>query len=144
MRVNLLGPSEATLQLPDAGAVRLEQSTEYPFDGDVAIRVDAGAHGDVQRFSVRIPQWAAGASIRVNGASVAAAPRRAPSSPIEREWRKDDVITLSLPMQPQAHRRTQQQRAGIARAGRFAGAPGSAALRLPRRHARPARVRDRT
>ena len=39
VRVNLLGPSEATLRVRDAGIVRLEQRTAYPFDGEVAIQV---------------------------------------------------------------------------------------------------------
>jgi uncharacterized protein len=58
--------------------------------------------------NVRIPQWASGASIRVNGASC-------PVGPMHREWRKDDVIDVSLPMRPQAHFRvngnTQESRA---------------------------------
>jgi uncharacterized protein len=104
VRVNLLGASEATLQMPDVGAVRLEQRTGYPFDGEVAIRVTPDRAATF-RIEVRIPQWAAGASIRVNGAGVEAAPPGA-YFPIQREWRKDDAITLSLPMQPQTHFRT--------------------------------------
>ena len=104
VRVNLLGASETTLQLPDVGAVRLEQRTEYPFEGDIAIRVTPDRAATF-RIQVRIPQWAAGASIRVNGADVEAAPPGA-FFPIRREWRKDDAITLSLPMQPQTHVRT--------------------------------------
>ena len=144
VRVNLLGPSEATLRRARRRRVRLEQRTDYPFDGEVAIRV-APERTATFTIQVRIPQWAAGAGIRVNGASIAsAAPAGRLVFRFGREWRKDDVITLSLPMRPQAHLRTQQQHAGIARARRLAGAPGSAALRLSRRHARPARVRDRS
>jgi DUF1680 family protein len=104
VRVNLLGASEATLQMPDVGTVRLEQRTGYPFDGEVAIRVTPERTATF-RIQVRIPQWATGASIRVNGAGVEAAPPGAFFA-IRREWRKDDAITLSLPMQPQTHFRT--------------------------------------
>ncbi len=104
VQVNLLGASEATVQVPDVGTVRLEQRTGYPFDGKVAIRVTPDRTATF-RIQVRIPQWAAGASIRVNGAGMEAAPPGA-FFPILREWRKDDAITLSLPMQPQTHFRT--------------------------------------
>ena len=106
VRVNLLGPSEAALRVRDAGIVRLEQRTAYPFEGEVAIHV-APEHAATFKIHVRIPQWAAGASVQVNGASVAAAVSAGAYFPIQREWRGDDVITLSLPMRAQLHFRTQ-------------------------------------
>ena len=114
VQVNLLGPSEAALQLPAVGTVRIEQRTDYPFDGEIAIRVvpERSATFGIQ---VRVPQWAAGAAIRVNGVSVASATPAGAFCKIQREWRKNDAITLSLPMQPQAHFRshssTQESRA---------------------------------
>ncbi len=105
VRVNLLGPSEATLRVRDVGAVHLEQRTGYPFDGEVAIRVTPERTATF-KVHVRIPQWAAGAGIHVNGEIVAAVPAGA-YFPIHREWRQNDSITLSLPMRPQVHFRTQ-------------------------------------
>ncbi len=114
VRVNLLGPSQAALRVRDVGLVHLEQRTDYPFDGAVSIRV-APERNATFAVHVRIPQWAAGASIRVNGASVMEGQGGSAFVPIQREWRKDDVIALSLPMQPQAHVRahsnTQESRA---------------------------------
>ena len=104
VRVNLLGASEATLQLPDVGTVRVEQRTGYPFDGEVAIHV-VPERTATFRIQVRIPQWAAGASLRVNGAAIES-PSPGTFFPIQREWRKGDEITLSLPMQPRTHLRT--------------------------------------
>ena len=106
VRVNLLGASEATVQVRDVGIVRLEQRTTYPFDGEVAIHV-APERTAAFGIHVRIPQWAAGASVQVNGASVASAVPAGAYLPIQREWRKDDVISLSLPMRPQTHFRSQ-------------------------------------
>jgi DUF1680 family protein len=107
VQINLLGPSAAELQVRGAGAVRLEQRTGYPFDGEVAIRV-APERNATFTVNVRIPQWASSAEVRVNGAHCAL-------GPIHREWRKDDVIEVSLPMRPQAHFRansnTQESRA---------------------------------
>jgi uncharacterized protein len=104
VRVNLLGPSDAELRVRDVG-VRLEQRTDYPFDGAVSIRV-APERTAAFTIRVRIPHWAAGASVRVNGASIASDATAGAWFPIKSEWRKDDVITLSLPMRPQAHQRT--------------------------------------
>ena len=104
VRVNLLGPSEAELRVRDVG-VRLEQRTEYPFDGAVSIRV-APERTAAFAIRVRIPQWAVGASVRLNGESIASVAPAGAWFPIESEWRNGDVITLSLPMRPQAHQRT--------------------------------------
>ena len=72
VNVNVLGPSEAVLNVADVGAVRIEQRTPYPFDGEVTIRVvPERAASFVVR--VRIPEWAEGASVRVNGDAVSSA-----------------------------------------------------------------------
>lgn len=99
--INLLGPSEAVLDVPDVGAVRLRQDTRYPFDGAIAIAVDPAT---AARFAihVRIPDWVEGASLRV-GAETFAAPAGAYAA-ILRDWRPGDVIALDLPMPAQIHR----------------------------------------
>jgi uncharacterized protein len=117
VKVNLLGPSEADLRVSDVGMVNLEQKTAYPFDGDVAIRVTPERVATF-KIQIRIPQWAADARAAVNGVAVPL-PNPRPRSgggqgggaggfvTIQREWRKDDVISLSLPMRPQLHFRAQ-------------------------------------
>ena len=103
--INLLGASEATLQVRDAGIVRLDQRTEYPFDGEVAVHVTPERTATF-KIHVRIPQWAVDASVQVNGASIGAEVAAGAYLPIQREWRKGDVLALSLPMRPQVHFRT--------------------------------------
>ena len=106
VRINLLGPSAAALRVREVGMVNLEQRTAYPFDGEVSIRVTP-ERAAAFKVHVRIPQWATGASVVVNGASVAGEVPAGAFFAIQREWRKDDVITLSLPVRPQLHFRTQ-------------------------------------
>jgi DUF1680 family protein len=105
IKVNLLGPSQATLALTGVGTVRVEQRTQYPFDGDIQIRVVPERSA---RFTVhvRVPQWAKGADIRINGASFALQSTPGDYVSIEREWRGDDVIALQLPMEPRVHRKS--------------------------------------
>jgi DUF1680 family protein len=105
VQINMLGPSQATLQVRGVGMVRLEQRTEYPFDGEIAIRV-APERSATFKFHVRVPQWATGAALSVNGVSCPLPDSGGAFVAIHREWRADDIIKLSLPMQPQAHFRT--------------------------------------
>jgi DUF1680 family protein len=96
IKVNLLGASAATLQLPKAGAVRVEQQTSYPFDGELTIRV-APEQNAAFPVHVRIPEW-------VEPSAAGPVPGRYMT--VERAWRAGDVIELSLPMRPRSQRRT--------------------------------------
>ncbi len=75
--------------------VALEIETAYPADGEVALRVAAGA-GD-WTLALRVPQWCEGASARVNGEAVHASVEGGRLS-IARTWAEGDVVSLSLPM----------------------------------------------
>src|SRR5688572_28125455 len=99
IQVNLLGASRAEMDLPDAGNVRVEQATRYPFDGDIEIRVDVERDAAFT-MHVRIPEWAQGARLQDSRCEPGTYAR------IERRWRAGDTIALSLPMRPRAHRRT--------------------------------------
>lgn len=101
--VNLYGPGSATFAGDAAGSIRLEQATGYPFDGDVRIRVQPDRPA---RFTLRlrIPSWAVGAEVRINGV-----PADSPAAPggylsLDRSWKADDEIAIGLPMQPRLHR----------------------------------------
>ncbi len=101
--INLFGPSEADLVLPSTGAVRIEQQTGYPFDGAVAITVTPGAIASFP-IDLRVPDWAEGASLRLNGAEHIPVAQPGRYVRIERVWQSGDVIALDLPMSPVLHR----------------------------------------
>ncbi|MBI2813154.1 MAG: glycoside hydrolase family 127 protein [Opitutae bacterium] len=100
--VNLYGPGQCTVTTPQAGTVRLEQDTRYPFDG--AIRITVRPERAAQfGISVRIPGWAEHATVQVNDGA------ESPGTPgayavLERTWQAGDAITLQLPMPPRLHR----------------------------------------
>ena len=48
---------------------------------------------------LRIPDWAKGSTVQVNGESIAADVRAGAFTVIERNWMAGDVITLDLPME---------------------------------------------
>jgi DUF1680 family protein len=102
--VNLYAASTAEFRLKRAGAVRLEQVTDYPFAGAIRIRVTSER---AARFSlrVRIPSWATAATIRINGAAAACAIVPGDYAVIDREWQTGDEIALDFPMSAQVHQR---------------------------------------
>jgi DUF1680 family protein len=102
--INLFGASTAEFRSKRAGAVRLEQITDYPFAGAIRIRVTCER---AARFSLRmrIPSWAAAATIRINGAAADCAIVPGDYAVIDREWQTGDEIALDLPMSAQLHRR---------------------------------------
>lgn len=103
--VALYGPGEAALAAGQAGEVRLEQVTRYPFDGEVRIRVTPQAPGRF-RIRVRIPQWATGARIAINDAALAESFEPGSFATLDRQWRDGDEIALSFPMIPLLHHKT--------------------------------------
>lgn len=105
LAVNLLGAGTARLTLADGGAVTLSQSGRYPFAGPLTITAEPDAD---TRFAlaIRIPAWATGARMIVDGEAMAVMPGE--YAVIERMWRRGDVVTLDLPMEPVIHRAMQR------------------------------------
>jgi DUF1680 family protein len=98
--VHLYGSSRAQIVLADGRPLSLRQETPYPFGGMVDIQVEA-AGGEPFGILLRIPGWAAGAELLVNGQ-----PAPAPALPgtyarIQRRWAAGDHIALRLDMPPQ-------------------------------------------
>ncbi|HEV7777778.1 MAG TPA: beta-L-arabinofuranosidase domain-containing protein [Luteibacter sp.] len=98
--VNLYGPGTASFILPETGRVTIEQTTAYPFEGYIALQL-ALEHEGRFALTLRIPSWAAGASVHVNGETVVAEGEQAR---IDRVWRDGDQVALYFPMAPRVHR----------------------------------------
>jgi DUF1680 family protein len=105
--VNLLGPGDAEFDHPRAGGLRLRQITRYPFEGGIVLQVTPECS---TRFalSIRIPQWAEGVAILVNGQAHPGPVVPGNYATIERDWQAGDEIRLDLPMPPVAHGQVQQ------------------------------------
>lgn len=103
--VNLLGPGEATFDRIDAGRVRIVQDTRYPFDGAVQFTLDMEREADFA-LRIRIPVWAQGATLTINGAPFDAAIVAGDYASLARTWHDGDVVMLDLPMPPRVHRRS--------------------------------------
>ena len=105
----------SSVEVPlESGAVKLQQQTEYPFEGLVNISVEPAVDGEEFTLWLRIPSWlndkfvpgelysyADGVeskyTLRVNG-------KRVKSEvidgfvPVRRAWKKGDVVELNMPM----------------------------------------------
>ncbi|MBX4870920.1 MULTISPECIES: glycoside hydrolase family 127 protein [Rhizobium] len=96
--VHLYGESTARLRLANGAEVELEQATNYPWDGAVAFTARLAKPA---RFalSLRIPDWAEGATLSVNGAMLdLGADVRDGYARIDREWADGDRVALYLPL----------------------------------------------
>lgn len=98
--VNLYNDSELDWHLQDGTAVRLSQTTNYPWDGAIRIAVYPGKTANFA-LHLRWPAWAASFEASVNGEKIASGDFRPGTfAAIARSWRPGDVLTLSLPIAP--------------------------------------------
>jgi hypothetical protein len=93
--VNLYIPS--TLRWTENGtALALTQQGDYPYEDRVSFMVTSSRPADLT-LHFRIPQWAEGASIRLNGKRQQGAVVPGQFASIQREWKSGDLIELELP-----------------------------------------------
>lgn len=101
--VNLYGAGSASFASDGGDELRIEQDTACPYPDDVRLRI---ALGRPMRFALklRIPSWATGATLAVNGedAGIALVPES--YATLEREWHDGDDLVARFPMQPRLHR----------------------------------------
>ena len=78
--------------------VTLTQTTNYPFDENVTISL--ASDGDVAfPLYLRIPEWANGATVKVNGEAVAAEGAAGKYVCLNRTWKNNDKVELTFPME---------------------------------------------
>jgi uncharacterized protein len=75
--------------------VTLTQRTRYPWDGRVELEVDGEGPFALQ---LRIPGWAEGASLKVNGEPAQVPLRAGAWAELRRRWTRRDRVELELPM----------------------------------------------
>jgi uncharacterized protein len=94
--VNLYIPS--TVRWTHYGAqLSLTQKSQYPLDGNVKFEIAASKPTEFA-IRLRIPAWAEGAAISVNGKPVQTSGEPGKFATIRRSWKKGDRIEMELPM----------------------------------------------
>ncbi|GAW50130.1 glycoside hydrolase family 127 protein [Nocardioides sp. PD653-B2] len=116
LRVNLFVGSELSVVLGGVPTV-VRQSGSYPWSGRVQIEVEPDRPAE-WTLSVRIPAWADGASVSVNGEEYRSEARlRRGFLRITRRWAAGDRVVVDLPLTP---RRERAHPRVVAAAGRVA------------------------
>ncbi|GJM64271.1 glycoside hydrolase family 127 protein [Persicobacter diffluens] len=114
--VNLYGGNKLETKLQDGSKIALTQETNYPWDGAVKITLDQCKKGEFD-VMLRIPDWAKGATVKVNGEAVTTAVNAGEFATINRKWKKGDVIDLDMPMETvfmEGHPRIEEVRNQVA------------------------------
>jgi len=88
-------PCELRTQI-EGVPVMIQEETEYPFEGRIGIKLQPAK---ALRFpiSLRIPGWAQGSTIRVNGQTIESV-RAGEFAVLSREWKSGDQVDLVFPM----------------------------------------------
>lgn len=95
MTVNLYISSEASWPVAN-GSMKIQQTSNMPWDGDVSLTVSASSPTE-HMLRLRIPQWASSFTLAINGESVTPAMRDGYAC-IERTWHDSTQVDLRLAM----------------------------------------------
>jgi len=95
--VNLYGGNVLDTRMLDGTRLRLAQDTAYPWQGLVVITVQECKDMPFEML-VRVPGWAKGTTIVVNGEDAGVDVEPGHYAKIERRWKAGDVVTVDMPM----------------------------------------------
>ena len=90
------GPSEVTTTVGDGVPVNITEDTEYPFRQSVSLSVSPARPAKF-KLELRIPAWANGAGVVVNGVSLDGV-KAGQFYSVARQWKAGDRISLHFPM----------------------------------------------
>lgn len=94
--VNLYIPSTVKWS-QGAAHVSLTQTGQYPWSSAVQLKIDASMPADFT-LHLRIPQWASGATVAINGKRATRVPVAGQFLALRRRWLPGDRIDLDLPL----------------------------------------------
>lgn len=96
--VNLYGGNKLATTMQDGSELKLKQETQYPWDGKVEITVES-CKSEPFDMMLRIPEWAEGSAIKVNGRDCGVEAEAGSYATINRAWKAGDVVTLDMPLE---------------------------------------------
>jgi len=94
---NLYGGNKLSTKLKDGSGIKLTQTTNYPWNGNINIRFDETSG---KQFSVflRIPGWCNTASLMINGKPAQIKLTPGTYAELANKWKAGDQLVLNLPM----------------------------------------------
>jgi uncharacterized protein len=97
--VHLYDNSELKWKLDSGNPISIVQTTRYPWEGDVNIRVSPAQPQEFTLYT-RIPAWSRRTSVKVNG-KPAGEPVPGAYLALRRTWTANDLVEISFDMKPQ-------------------------------------------
>ena len=93
----LYAACRAKVRVGDGTEVTLHEQTAYPFEESVSFTVECDGATSFP-FYLRIPAWAEGATLQLNGKPVGVKTEAGKYVRLERRWQSGDSVSLRLPM----------------------------------------------
>ncbi|MEI8037454.1 MAG: beta-L-arabinofuranosidase domain-containing protein [Verrucomicrobiota bacterium] len=113
LAVNLYTSAQAKLTVGQGVPLSIRQETRYPTSGTVSLVLEPAAPVTFP-LKLRIPAWAAGVSVTLNGAAVPGEIKPGAFYEIRREWHSGDRVVLDLPMKWRLVKGRQRQAGRVA------------------------------
>lgn len=95
--VHLYGSNILDTILSEGGRVQLCQTTAYPWDGKVSLTLEVTPATEWS-LRLRVPAWAAGATLAVNGRPSPVQPVAGSYVEVRRLWAAGDTVEFSMPL----------------------------------------------
>ena len=95
--LNLYGGNTLTTHLNDGSAIKIKEETNYPWNGNIKLRIDQTANKEFSIF-LRIPGWCHAAKIFLNGKPFSTTIKSGKYAAVKRKWNKGDLLELILEM----------------------------------------------
>ncbi len=96
--VHLYGSNILKTTLENGTSIQLRQSTKYPWEGQIKLTFESVSDAQPLKLQLHIPDWANGASIRINGKPAKIKTNPGQYASLQRSWAAGDVVELNLPM----------------------------------------------
>ncbi len=95
---NLYGSNNLNTKTVDGSDLRITQSTDYPWNGNINLKIEKAPKKAYSVF-LRIPEWSEKASIKVNGKVENINIVAGSYAELNRVWKSGDVIELDMPFE---------------------------------------------
>jgi uncharacterized protein len=114
--VHLYGAGRLDTQLPGGDAIQLTQTTDYPWDGKISIRIGKAPEKETA-LRLRIPGWVEQPVLKINGQVSHDQLPPGSYTVLRRAWKAGDAVELELPMPVvlmESHPRVEENRNQVA------------------------------
>lgn len=92
-------PGQFYAEVAAAGRFGVRVETDYPWQGEVLVRVEEAPDRPVE-LSLRLPSWASGCELALNGRACTPDPDRRGYLRFTRAWHAGDEVRVELPLRP--------------------------------------------